>query len=764
MKKEYIAKTRPKRETITEHTDGLVKNFNVLKDIYPDLNIDWDILELACLYHDLGKTNHKFQEKIKGRQVQNEIPHGFLSTAFLDIKELVKKYGKEKVKILATAIAFHHERNFSFSDYREDIKKEIEAMKNDVVDFKYDKIPGLKIYKLPSLRYVNGNRITGEDGEDVFNEYILIKGLLNRIDYASSAHEKVEWENDFLEQSMERWKKDNKFDWNSLQEYMIKNKNENVIVIAQTGMGKTEAGLLWIGNNKGFFTLPLRTAINAIYDRVRNNIIKENLTKRLGLLHSDAFSEYIKREEKEDEEKLQLDEIGISQYHGRTKQLTMPLTICTIDQLFDFVYRYKGFEPKLATLAYSRLVIDEIQMYSADLIAYLVYGLSHITRLGGKFAILTATFPSFIEDLLIREGIKFKRPKPFIDKNKNEVRHSIKIKDEEINSNFIIKKYNKNKVLVICNTVKKAQQLYKEIKQKALEEEISGLKGNVNLLHSSFIKKDRTKKEEAILSLGKKENETDHGIWICTQVVEASLDIDFDILITELSDLNGLFQRMGRCYRNRSFDKDGYNCYIFNGGDKKCSGVGCVIDKKIFEFSKETLKDKRVDGHISEENKIELINDLYTTEKLKETDFYKKIKETLDYMKTLYTNEMDRAKAKKMFRNINSATVIPEDVFEKNKEQIEKWKGVINEKWEKNMSKDELEDLKKRRARARNSIMNYTVSIPYYLINNRNIKTYEINKFERIQRFNCEYSDEIGITPVKDLVYEDELNDWDNFF
>lgn len=171
--------------------------------------------------------------------------------------------------------------------------------------------------------------------------------------------------------------------WNELQKFMIKNREENVITIAQTGMGKTEAGLLWIGNNKGFFTLPLRTAINAIYDRIRNQIVQDKIGERVGLLHSDAFSEYIKRKE-DDENKLELEEIGLSQYYERTKQLTMPLTICTIDQLFDFVYRYKGFEPKLATLAYSKIIIDEIQMYSPDLIAYLVSGLSHVTNLGGS--------------------------------------------------------------------------------------------------------------------------------------------------------------------------------------------------------------------------------------------------------------------------------------------------------------------------------------------------------------------------------------------
>lgn len=38
-------------------------------------------------------------------------------------------------------------------------------------------------------------------------------------------------------------------------------------------MGKTEAGLLWISDNKGFFILPIRTAINAIYDRTKNTFL-----------------------------------------------------------------------------------------------------------------------------------------------------------------------------------------------------------------------------------------------------------------------------------------------------------------------------------------------------------------------------------------------------------------------------------------------------------------------------------------------------------
>ena len=46
-------------------------------------------------------------------------------------------------------------------------------------------------------------------------------------------------------------------------------------------------------------------------------------------------------------------------------------------------------------------------------------------------------------------------------------------------------------------------------------------------------------------------NKEKSGVWITTQLVEASLDIDFDYLYTEMSTLDSLFQRLGRCYRKR---------------------------------------------------------------------------------------------------------------------------------------------------------------------------------------------------------------------
>lgn len=734
----YLAKSNP-QETIQEHTDNLVKNYEIFRTIYPNLEIDWDILYLACLYHDLGKMNLKFQQKIEyGKRFKDEVPHGILSLAFINTRELKDKgYSNEQIKILSHSIAYHHDRDFNYDN--ELITNEIELLRDEVANFNYNKIEDIHVKKI-SAKYFCNDRIYEEDDEETFLKYIMIKGLLNRIDYAASGYIDVENKNNFLicslDNLMKNWKQEKpETSWNELQKYMMDNQDKNVIVIAQTGMGKTEAGLLWIGDSKGFFTLPLKTAINSIYDRVANDIIKDDFEEKVGLLHSDTYSEYLNIGSSGD----------IDEYFNKTKQLSLPLTICTLDQIFDFVYRYRGFESKLATLAYSKVVIDEIQMYSPDLLAYLIIGLSYINKVGGKFAILTATLPNIVLDLLKEEGIAFSMPeKPFIDESFN--RHSVKVVEEQIDIEHILNLYKNNKILVICNTVRKAQEIYKNLKEKGIE--------NLNLFHSGFIKEHRREKETKILKMGKGSS-TDSGIWVATQVVEASLDIDFDILITELSDINGLFQRMGRCYRKRSFDREGYNCYVFNGGDKKCSGVGYVVDKEIFNLSKEFLEG--IDGILTEKNKVDLIEALYTTENLKDTDYYGSIKNNINYVKSIEDFEKSKSEIKKMFRNINTITVVPKEIYDEKYEEIMECANIISQSYDKNLSQDERKKVRQAKVLARNRLMDFTVSIQYYLTEGNIIDNIKINRNEFLPILNCSYSEELGIEVIKNKKEETSL-------
>ena len=640
----------------------------------------------------------------------------------------------------------------------ENLKYSIFRIENEKVKLK--KL-SKKYYKLNGRIYSQDFILSEKETFETFQKYVMLKGLLNKIDYAASSYIPVEEKNDFLEEKMDDFlknvlKKDNpKNDWNELQKFMIHNQNENVVVVAQTGYGKTEAGLLWIGNNKGFFTLPLRVAINSIFNRVKNQIVIEKLENRIGLLHSDFREIYIedtKKKEKNNLEKQDSDELFM--YMDKTKQLSLPLTVCTIDQLFDFVFRAPGFELKVATLSYSKVVIDEIQMYSTDLLAYLIYGLKYITDFGGKFAIMTATLPGIIIDLLKKEEIEFVTTEPFINDKK---RHNIKVLKNTINAEFIKENYKDNKILVVCNTVKKSKQIYEDLKNLGIECK------ELNLLHSRFIKKDRAKKEKEISEFAnpkrfkesvKKERELknicENGIWIGTQVVEASLDLDFDILITELSDLNGLFQRMGRCYRNREILDEKYNCYVFT---EECSGIKsykAVIDKEIHNKSKEALLE--VDGLITEQEKLELIAEVYSTESLKDTEYYGKLVKNIYALKNYIVEyEKTKSEVQKIFRNIASKDIIPKIVYQENVEEIKKNIGILQKK-AKGLDEEKRKNLRSEKIEARREINQFKVAIPEYEfddISPEQVEKIEINDCEMLIILDCDYSYEKGAEVLK---------------
>ena len=311
---------------------------------------------------------------------EKEIPHNVLSVYYLDKTQ----YEEMDYLKIASAILYHH-------DYCDEDR---------VINEKWMLIDEylLEGYSSESL---SGDEIEYLMNEGLYGEnLIVLKGLLRRCDYSASGNYQVEYQNDFLLDSLEGmmavWKQKNpESKWNELQKFCMENREENIIALAPTGMGKTEAGLQWIGDWKGFFILPIRTAINSIYDRVRKDILHdEKLNERLGLLHSESLEYY----------KNNTQETDLLDYYDRGKKLSLPLNISTIDQLFDFVFKYKGYEMKLTTLAYSKLVIDEIQMYGPDLLAYLECGIRLIHNQGGKIAIITATLPPFVRDFLVNDA------------------------------------------------------------------------------------------------------------------------------------------------------------------------------------------------------------------------------------------------------------------------------------------------------------------------------------------------------------------------
>lgn len=750
-------KAKPNK-SIIEHTNDLLDVLEILWNLgYIKEERIYELIQKACIYHDIGKINKEFQKRVKNKGIKfdenKEVAHNVLSLYFIDES---KFNNKEDYLIVSNAVVNHHD----YCDIGLAIREKSDIIENLLEGLDHKKVKKVIPAKIASI------------SQDI--DAIKIKGYLHKCDYSASSGYTAEYENNFLEKSLEnvlnKWKLDNQdASWNELQQYCIENKNENIIAIAQTGMGKTEAGLLWISDNKGFFILPIRTAINAIYDRTKKYISSYggNLEEQLGLLHSSSL-EYLllqSEDDKYDDKDEYIDkkeDKEIIEYEKIAKQLSLPINVSTIDQLFDFVYKYPAYELKLTTLSYSKIVIDEIQMYGPDLLAYLVYGLERIVEQGGKVAILTATLPPFVKELLSK-NIKFKiKEGGFTDNSK---RHNLKILDKRIDSNDICDKYEENeklnksnKILVVCNSITQAQNLY---------EEISNILGNENLhiLHSKFIKCERLSKESEIIEFGKtykdnKSNELDKqsGIWISTSIVEASLDIDFDYLFTELQDLNSLFQRLGRCNRKGKKDSSENNCYIYTQIDERSfiNGDRGYIDKDIFELSKEAIS--LWEGQISEKEKIELINKYLTMDKIKNSNYIIQYKHTYNFIKNLTPDTFKSDEVK--LRNILSKDIIPSPIYHEYNGDIKELELKLKDK-SLNSPENKGEKIK-----LQNKLKKYTVSVHpnhitnyYRALKNGLATRYDnvrVSDYEYIPVIECEYT-ELGYRQKK-FVNQDNIN------
>lgn len=335
---------------------------------------------------------------------------------------------------------------------------------------------------------------------------------------------------------------------------------------------------------------------------------------------------------------------------------------------------------------------------------------------------------------------------------------------------------------MVCNTIKVAQEIYHQLKSGLPDE-------NINILHSRFIRKERAEKEREILDFGRtfdKDGNLDirNGIWISTSIVEASLDIDFDYLFTELVDLNSLFQRFGRVNRKGVKDISEANCYVYIGADIK------HFDETLFSLSRNALKAEINEDNInisgdttdssapiyndigvmSESKKIDIIENTLTTENLIGSSILKNFKEKYNYLKanSPYTKKQSEVKV----RDISSVDLMPYTVFESNEEDIlricrdyekcvEEIKS-INGMSNAGDSGHSYEDCMKKMILLKNKFKDYVVSVPeYYLkeyIRTRNLSDIQytgLGSRYKVAILKCTY-DDAGFSSIEKNDKEDD--------
>lgn len=732
-------------ETISEHTECVLKEADLLVQlgyISDDLS---NLLHYACEKHDYGKVNEHMQTRLHNKSIHfdpdSEVQHNLLSALFIDDHDFCNS--EDFISVLY-AVLYHYD-NSSFAYILSHSNQLIDAFHEkykDVLPNSINRKALTIINKFIQLQEDNTMQSIPIDKVNLYNKMTLMKGLLHKCDYSASAHLPCEYKNDFLTGSLNdllhTWGQS--ASWNELQIFMKENSDKNVIVTAPTGSGKTEAGLLWSGNNKCIFVLPLKTAINAMYERIGKTILhNDNLDSRLALLHSDTQTYYLTNKD----DNTDID--NVLTYVTASKQLSLPITISTLDQIFDFVLKYYGYELKLSTYSYSKIIIDEIQMYSPDLLAYLVLGVKKIIEFGGKVAVLTATLPPYarkkLEEVMGEDVVC----NSFIDTVKP--RHNVKVIDSTLNADDVLRFWEQKrvaescKILVICNRIKTAQRLYTKLSSAGI--------ANIHLLHSRFTHQDRSKKEVEILQTGKTATNA-HEIWIATSVVEASLDIDFDYLFTELLDLFSLFQRFGRVNRKGLKSIDETNCFVYtqlqdsdymNPKEKDLlvrfqSAINDQsIDPVIYHYSKKAIE--TVSGILSEQEKNNLIEYYLSYENIIDSRYDAKYCRMYEYLNTLLLNEKD----KDTIRDIRNIDIIPYSIYETHKYEFEQIEHIIKS------SNSSLEE----RINAINSIQNYIVSIPSYFSKKEEYieRKFYINRYTAIPILHCDYSYSMGFVDVK---------------
>lgn len=238
------------------------------------------------------------------------------------------------------------------------------------------------------------------------------------------------------------------------------------------------------------------------------------------------------------------------------------LIFCTIDQfLSSYLTMPFGLPNRLANLnagasVGSFLVFDEFHLLDPEsTLPTALYAIKQLSKLA-PVLLMTATFSKTMLDALAKDlnaevvvvSAEEARQIETRKQTPNQRQRVWETAESELSAEAVLK-VHKTHSLVLCNIVQTTQRMYREIKQKIKDENLSI---RLLLLHSRFLPEDRRRIEDELRHLFGKDEECDSSgsvIAITTQTIEVGVDITSEVLHTELAPASALIQRAGRCAR-----------------------------------------------------------------------------------------------------------------------------------------------------------------------------------------------------------------------
>ena len=511
-----------------------VKKYAELAAVF--FGLDKTIAVLGALLHDIGKASQLFQRKLKKDYYPSpqemSFRHEIASLFFLPL------FNENIWPQLIDMIIAHHKS--IYKDGRELGILDLDKYYGDDV-FHYH-ATGFEDWSKDALGILQELGVDGNiTREQAYKSYQFVidyckkrekvwsvwKGLLIGADhFASSIIDNTKSFNLFKKPELDFYNRQHHLYPLSFI-YSDKNR-KHTFVKAPTGAGKTDF-LLKRCLGRVFYTLPFQASINAMYKRIKDDL--KDVTDDVRLLH--AISRLVIDGDRFEEKAIQ-DKFGAS------------IKVLTPHQLASIVFGTRGYEAILFDLNGCDIILDEIHTYS-DITQAIVLKIVEILHASGcRIHIGTATMPTVLEnrilDILDRNHTQFVALSDEILETFN--RHTIHKSDtfEELFPVITQAVKDNKKVMIVCNRVANAQSVFSQMEEFFPDVEKM-------IIHSRFKRKDRNNLEKRLTNVFNKSDSA--CIVVSTQVVEVSLDISFDVMITEAAPIDALIQRFGRINRIR---------------------------------------------------------------------------------------------------------------------------------------------------------------------------------------------------------------------
>jgi CRISPR-associated endonuclease/helicase Cas3 len=594
-------------ESLPFHTWQVLTRLAEHHRLRPDLHLRleeprlWHRLYWACFLHDFGKAAAGFQKAVRHKSIRWPHRHEVLSLIYVDWLFPPGQEG-DRTWVLALVVSHHREAGDLYAQYLEgtDTAQQKLAELQAEIDIKtcsalwrwIDQCAAAWIDRLglsevawpvpvPPLETALevARRVDLSALLDEFNTFsldfeykdfdstaligLVCRGLIQSADHIASAQAARQ------RGPLQAFQLPRRAALGGLREADLHDHQHaaeqapsgSALLIAPTGSGKTEAGLLWAARQaemsrpappRLFYVLPYQASMNAMYDRLSARHFGGG---QVGLQHGRALNtlyfDLLEREDLTQEEAmaaardcLDLTELGIP-----------PVRVLSPYQLLKSLYALKGYEARLVDAEGSLLIFDEIHAYEPKRLALIIGLLDWLERhLACRALVMTATLPPTIQQALAEAlpgSALIRASEAVFERSRRHVLHLLagELADEAILERIAGEVAGGHSPLVCANTVDRAIMLYQTLCQRFPD---LARQGRIVLLHSRFNARDRRAKERQLLSMASVGvQRTQPVVAVATQVVEVSLDLNLDVLYSDPAPLEALLQRFGRVNRGQ---------------------------------------------------------------------------------------------------------------------------------------------------------------------------------------------------------------------